>query len=119
MHNIAICALIVWAFIAFPLGFLSCCLFAAGRRTPTLAKEIAPVAGGQPLNTRLENGEAPDNPSAAIFRDELLYIDGNKWVPYDPPRYVKEGNSPVAAAWDETKATGKMHHTRRVLQLAA
>lgn len=48
--------------------------------------------------------------------DEYLYLKDAEYVPYQPPIYVPEGMSPVAAGWEMTRKTGIQHHTRRVEQ---
>jgi hypothetical protein len=63
-------------------------------------------------------GQAP-LPRAGTQRrplDEYLILKGEQYVPYNPPKYVPEGMSPVAAGWDMTRKTGIQHHTRRVEQ---
>lgn len=46
--------------------------------------------------------------------DEYLILKGEQYVPYDPPKYVPQGMSPVAAGWEMTRKTRIQHHTRRV-----
>jgi hypothetical protein len=50
----------------------------------------------------------------AEHTDEYLYLKDGVYVPYQPPKYVPEGMSPVAATWAMNRETGIMHHTRRV-----
>lgn len=50
----------------------------------------------------------------ASHTDEYLVLKDGAFVPYQPPKYVPEGMSPVAATWEITRKTGIQHHTRRV-----